>query len=120
MSLWYRHLSLDLGESVTWKETARWADPSHGIPGRLYLTRTRLLFEPTRLHAKGWRWSTMLHLIASVSIEESEIFPRPGGEPLRLRLDLVDTRSECFEVAHVQRALEVIRVAIPGGGGGTP
>jgi hypothetical protein len=114
MGVWSRQPALEARESVTWTQAAIWLpDPSHAIRGRLYLTGTRLLFEPTRLHAKGWHWNTLLHQIDSVGIEGSSFLPRPGGLPPRLRIDLTDDRAEVLVVDHVERVVQDIAAAIP-------
>jgi hypothetical protein len=114
MGVWFRRPALEAWETVTWTKAALWLrDPSHSVRGRMYLTGTRLLFEPTRLHAKGWHWYTLLHQIASVGIEGSNSLPRPGGLPPRLRIGFTDSRAEVLVVDHLEQVVEVIGAAIP-------
>ena len=116
MNLWFREPALDTGEAATWTTSAHWLqDPWHDIAGRLYLTRTRLLFEPTRLYSRGWGWWTMLHLIVSVSSQPADIPLFPVAYPPSLRVDLASTQREHFVVRHLQDVVEVIGAAIPRG-----
>ena len=99
-------------DSVSWKKAALWLeDESHSVKGKLYVTRTRVLFEPSRFHAKGWHWYALFGQVVSVSSEGSSLLPRPGGTPARLRIDLTDGRSQYFVVDHLQRVVEVISAA---------
>ena len=113
MGLWCRRPTLESWESVRWTKAALWLrDPSHTVRGRLYLTEFRLLFEPTRFHSKGWHWYALPHQISSVGVEGSNFLPRPGGLPLRLRIDLTDGRAEFLVVNHLEQVVEVIGPAL--------
>jgi len=81
------------------------------VGGRLFLTGSRLIFEPNRFDAVagGRPWSVPLTSVRTVGTELPDGKPFSGGLRTRLRLDLVEGKTELFVVNHVEDVAEVIR-----------
>ena len=115
MGVWVRGPALEQAETVLWRRAAnRTQSDRRAVGGRLFLTASRLLFEPNRLDAVtgGESWSTPLASIRSVGVEARDGNPLSGGLRARLRLDLVGGDAELFVVNHVGDVVDVIRQAV--------
>ena len=114
MGILVRGPALEQGETVRWKRAAnRTQSYWRAVGGFLFLTASRLLFEPNRVDAVtgGESWSAPLASIRSVGIEPRDGNPLSGGLRDRLRLDLADGDTELFVVNHVDDVVNVIRKA---------
>ena len=115
MGIWVRDPALEQVETVLWKRAAnRTQSDRRAVGGRLFLTTSRLLFEPNRLDAVtgGENWSAPLASIRSVGIEPRDGNRLSGGLRARLRLDLADGDTELFVVNHVDDVVNVIKKAV--------
>jgi hypothetical protein len=115
MGIWIAGPALAGSEAVTWQHLASRAQSERrDVGGRLYLTTTRLLFEPSRLDALtgGRRWTAPLDSIRSVSVKSwrEVVFNRSKRD--LLRLDLADGSLELFWILGLDDAVRVIQGAI--------
>jgi hypothetical protein len=113
VGIWVGGPALEQGETVLWERAAnRTQAGRRAVGGRLFLTGSRLLFEPNRVDAAtgGKNWSAPLASIRSVSTEPRDWNLFSGGLRTRLRLDL-DDGVELFAVNHLDEVVTVIRRA---------
>ncbi|MFE6861596.1 hypothetical protein [Nocardia sp. NPDC057668] len=114
MGIWFRAPGLTESESVIWKKVAnRTQSANRAVGGRLYLTETRLIFEPGHFDALtgGRPWSTPLHAIRGTGSQDRDGSPFSGGLRNRLRLDLADGSVELFVINDLDLAIEVLERA---------
>jgi hypothetical protein len=114
VGIWARDPVLAQTEAVLWKRAAnRTQSGWRAIGGFLFLTGSRLLFEPNRVDAAtgGKGWSAPLASILSVSIESPDGHLFSGGLRSRLRLDLDGGNTELFVVNRVHEVAAEIRKA---------
>jgi hypothetical protein len=74
VGIWVGEPELGESETVVWKQNAnRTQSSNRAVGGRLYLTGTRLLFEPNRLDAVsgGRRWAVPLDSVRARLAEPS-------------------------------------------------
>ncbi|WP_194820343.1 hypothetical protein [Nocardia sp. XZ_19_385] len=115
MGIWLRSPKLADSETVTWKHFANHSQSrNRAIGGRLYLTQTRLLFEPNQLDgATGGRsWHAPLGAIRAVGAQEADGSLFNGGLRRRLRLELSDGSVELFVVNKLDEVLGILDQAI--------
>jgi hypothetical protein len=114
MGIFVRSPQLSGAESVLWKKAANRTQGGRSVGGRLYLTDTRLIFQPNRFDAvtKGHPWSVPLAGIESVSTEAPDGSPFSGGLRTRLRLDLSDGDSAFFVINGIETAVQKIQEGI--------
>lgn len=115
VGLWVRWPTLLEGEAIVWRRAAnRTQSGRRAVGGRLFMTRGRLLFEPSRFDAafRGQAWECWLTNISGVSNEAAGGDLLSGGLRKRLRLDLADGSAELFVVNHVHEAMEIVRRAM--------
>jgi hypothetical protein len=106
---------LDQAETVVWQQLAnRTQSAGRAFGGRLYLTGTRLLFEPNRVDAAtgGENWSAPLTDIKSVGKQPRDGNPLNGGLRDRLRLMLADGSAELFVVNRLDKVIGVVQGAV--------
>jgi hypothetical protein len=129
MGIWVRTPDLEKTETVVWNRAAnRTQSSGRAVGGRLYLTQSRLAFEPNRLDAvtRGRPWQTPLGAIAAVGSQapdgKAPDGKAPGGKAqsgglrTRLRLDLSDGSVELFVVSRPDEVVKAIKGAagLPG------
>ena len=115
MGIWVGEPALGESETVVWKQNAnRTQSGARAAGGRLYLTGTRLLFEPNRLDAisGGQRWSASLDQIRGADSQSPDGRPFSGGMRTRLRLALADGTAELFVVNKLSDVIKTIQEAI--------
>ncbi len=115
MGIWVQKPILAATERVEWTQNAnRTQSEQRAVGGRLFLTDTRLLFQPSRFDARtgGDLWSAPLDAIRRVGDEPPDGNRRSGGLRTRPRVALADGGVEFFVVNHVGRVIEVIRRAV--------
>ena len=117
MGVFIKSPHLSDAERVLWKKAANRTQGGRAVGGRLYLTETRLIFQPNRFDAatKGQPWSATLADIEGVSTEApdgrlSGLFS--GGVRTRLRLDVSGGGSERFVINGVDTAVQKIRETV--------
>jgi len=106
---------LDQAEAVVWQQLAnRTQSAGRAVGGRLFLTSTRLLFEPNRVDAAtgGENWSAPLTDIKSVGKQSRDGNPLSGGLRDRLRLTLADGSAELFVVNRLDKVIGVVQDAV--------
>jgi hypothetical protein len=112
MGSWVRDPALDQAETILWKRPANRTQSSwRAVGGRLFLTNSRLIFQPHQFDAVtgGGSWSAPLASVRSVGIEPRNWNPFSGGLRTRLRIELGDGDCELFVVNRVRDVVETIR-----------
>lgn len=114
MGIFVRSPQLSGAERVLWKKAANRTQGGRSVGGRLYLTDTRLIFQPNRFDAvtNGRPWSAPLAGIERVSTEAPDGSPFSGGLRTRLRLDLSDGDTEFFVINGIDTAVQKIQDGI--------
>jgi hypothetical protein len=111
MGIWVRTPELAGSETVLWSRTAnRTQSERRAIGGRLFLTQSRLIFEPSRFDGAfgGDRWWAPLSSIRKVGSQLPDGRATAGGLRTRLRLDLADGAVELFVVNRLDDVIQVI------------
>ncbi len=116
MGIFFKSPNIHAPEKVRWKKFANRTQGNRAVGGHLYLTQSRLIFEPNRMDAmlNGQSWSASLTSITTVGTDAPNGNVLSGGLRTRLKLDLEDGRSEYFVVNGVQEVVEVITEAARG------
>lgn len=111
MGAFIKSPALSGNERVVWKKTANHTQSGRAVGGRLYLTDTRLIFQPNRIDAatKGQPWSASLAAIEGVSTEAPDGNLFSGGLRTRLQLSMSGGDSELFVVNGADAAVQVIQ-----------
>lgn len=114
MGFWVRSPKLAGGERVVWKQNANRTQGGRAVGGRLYMTDSRLFFQPNRIHAatKGQLWSAPLAAIESVSTDAPDGGLFTGGLRTRLQIVASSGDSELFVVNHVGDTVQAIQQGI--------
>jgi hypothetical protein len=114
MGIFIAKPDLDEAETATWQRLANRTQGNRAVGGRLYLTATRLLFEPNRVDARtgGHQWTAPLADIIAVGTEPRDGNPMSGGLRERLRLTLADGSAELFVISHLGEVIRVLRDAV--------
>ena len=102
-------------KSLQLRDSETFANRSQGrrsVGGRLYLTNTRLIFQPHRMDSalKGRSWSSMLDQIREVAIDLPVGSHFAGGMRTRL-LIRTEAETDLFVVNHVEAAVDQIKQA---------
>ncbi|MBF6176908.1 hypothetical protein [Nocardia otitidiscaviarum] len=114
MGIWTREPTLDDGENVTWRRPANRTQGGRAVGGTLYLTSTRLRFEPNRMDALmgGRSWSAPRTSVTAVGTEARTGGLFDGGMRNRLRVDLREGAPELFVVGKLDETIETLRAAL--------
>ena len=115
MGIWVRDPALNQAETILWKRAAnRTQSGLRAVGGYLFLTNSRLLFQPHRFDAAtgGKTWSTPLASIRGVGAEPRNGNPLSGGLRTRLQIKLDDGHSELFVVNRVDEVANIIRESL--------
>jgi hypothetical protein len=114
MGIWVRSPQLAGGERVVWKKYANRTQGGRAVGGRLYMTDSRLFFQPSRIDAatKGQFWSAPLAAIEGVSTDAPDGNYFSGGLRTRLQINVSNGATELFVVNHVGDAVQAIQQGI--------
>jgi len=115
MGVWIRSPALEPTETVVWSRAAnRTQSAQRAVGGRLFLTTSRLLFEPNRVDAAtgGASWSAPLSDVQTVGTTAPDGNPRSGGLRTRLRVDLANGQAELFVVNQLADVVRLIGQAV--------
>jgi hypothetical protein len=115
MGIVFRSLHLMDSEKLLWEKFANRTQGRRSVGGRLYLTNTRLIFQPHRLDAalNGQSWIAPLNQIQEVVVEPPDGGRFNGGMRTRL-LIRTDAGTDHFVVNHVETAVDQIKQAVTG------
>lgn len=119
MGVWIAKPRLERSELIRWKQLANRSQGSRAVGGRLYLTKSRLVFQPTRLDSAigGKAWAAELSEITDVQefppntpLTSSSLFS--GALRKRLQLNLTSGEIELFVVNRLPEVVRVIGSAV--------
>ena len=113
MGWWVSAPMLARGESVRWSVFAnREQSANRQVGGRLFVTTTRLLFEPNRFDSLtgGRPWRLRFDDIAQVEVLPARLtvpfLGRAAANRRRLKVVGIDETIDCFVVNHVAAVVE--------------
>jgi hypothetical protein len=106
------------GEAVQWSPLANRDQNGRAVGGRLYVTETRMLFQPNRVDAMtgGKTWTCALESVASVGVAPPDGKPFSGGIRTRLRVEVIGGDVERFVIRHLDESVERMRTLISASG----
>lgn len=111
MGFWVGRPVLHVGEAVRWSPPANRDQGGRAVGGRLFVTQSRMVFQPNRIDALfgGKNWECDLDEIDSFGTVPRDGNPFSGGVRNRLRVETSDGDVERFVIRDPEIAAQHLR-----------